>query len=125
MKEVNEQWITDQCNDIEAVMRTAKEQAGVRPKRSIAEQIFNLRLLIEKHLQHQCVLYHNFIDFKKAFNHVWHEGLWQVMKNFDTNMIVVIKALHEDIRLSSPIFVNIYLENIMQETLHTFISIGG
>eukprot|EP00745_Piridium_sociabile_P015091 TRINITY_DN22265_c0_g1_i1.p3 TRINITY_DN22265_c0_g1~~TRINITY_DN22265_c0_g1_i1.p3 ORF type:complete len:106 (-),score=22.03 TRINITY_DN22265_c0_g1_i1:311-628(-) len=76
----------------------AEEQAGFRPKRSTTEQIFNIRLLIEKHLQHQHDLYHNFIDFKKAFDRVWHEGLWQVLKNFnfDTNLIEVIKALYAD-----------------------------
>ena len=32
----------------------------------IAEEIFNLRILCEKYLQHQQNLYHVFIDFKKA-----------------------------------------------------------
>ena len=35
-------------------------------------------------LQHQRDLFHNFIDFKKAFDRVWHEGLWQVLRNFST-----------------------------------------
>ena len=48
----------------------AEEQAGFRPKRSTTEQIFNIRLLIENHLQHQRDLYHNFIDLKKAFDRV-------------------------------------------------------
>lgn len=61
----------------------SEEQAGFRPKRSTTEQIFNLRLLIEKHLQHQHDLYHNFIDFKKAFDRVWHEGLWQVLRHYN------------------------------------------
>ena len=55
----------------------AEEQAGFRQKRSLVEQIFNLRILIEKHLQHQKNLFHNFINFKKAFDRVWHDGLWQ------------------------------------------------
>ena len=36
------------------------------------EQIFNLRIFCEKYLQHQQDLYHVFIDFKKAFDRVWH-----------------------------------------------------
>ena len=46
----------------------ADEQAGFRAGRSTTEQIFNLRILCEKYLQHQQNLYHVFIDFKKAFD---------------------------------------------------------
>ena len=53
----------------------AEEQAGSRAGRSIAEQIFNLRILSEKYLQHQQNVYHVFIDFKKAFDGVWHAAL--------------------------------------------------
>ena len=42
----------------------AEEQAGFRAGRSTTEQIFNLRILCEKYLQHQQNLYHVFIDFK-------------------------------------------------------------
>ena len=54
----------------------AEEQAGFTPGWSSAEQIFNSRVITEKHLQHQ----RNFIDFKKAFDKVWHASLWQVVK---------------------------------------------
>ena len=50
----------------------AEEQAGFRAGRSTTEQIFNLRILCEKYLQHQQNLCHVFIDFKKAFDRVWH-----------------------------------------------------
>ena len=36
-----------------------------RSQRSITEQIFNLRLLVEKHLEHQKELFHNFINLRK------------------------------------------------------------
>ena len=42
----------------------AEEQAGFRAGRSTTEQIFNLRFLCEKYLQHQQNLYHVFIDFQ-------------------------------------------------------------
>ena len=51
------------------------EKAGFRAGRSTTEQIFNLRILCEKYLQHQQDLYHVFIDFKKAFDRVWHAAL--------------------------------------------------
>ena len=44
----------------------AEEQAVFRAGRSGTEQIFNLRILCEKYLQHQQNLYHVFIDFKKS-----------------------------------------------------------
>ena len=37
---------------------------------------------MEKHLQQQTNLFHNFIDFKKAFDKDWHAGLWKVPRNF-------------------------------------------
>ena len=43
----------------------AKEQAGFRAGRSTTEQIFNLRILCEKYLQHQQDLYHVFIDLRR------------------------------------------------------------
>ena len=60
----------------------AEEQAGFRHGISTIEQIFNLRILCEKHPQHQRNIYHVFIDFKKAFDRVWPEALWAAMKKF-------------------------------------------
>ena len=45
-----------------------EEQAGFRAGRSTTEQIFSLRILCEKYLQHQQSLFHVFVDFKKAFD---------------------------------------------------------
>ena len=67
----------------------AEEQAGFRAGRSTTEQIFNLRILREKYLQHQQNLYHVFLDFKKDIDRVWHAALWATMKkhNISTNRI--------------------------------------
>ena len=48
----------------------AEEQAGLRAGRNITQQIFNIRLVCEKYLQHQRDPYRVFIDFKKAFERV-------------------------------------------------------
>ena len=53
-----------------------EEQAGFRAGRSTTEQIFNLRILYEKYLQRQQILYSIFVDFKKAFGRVWHTFCW-------------------------------------------------
>ena len=131
----------------------AEEQAGFRRGRSTIEQIFNLRILCEKHLQHQRNIYHVFIDFKKAFDRVWHEALWATMKKFNISgkLFETIQSLYENAMsavlvqgntgewfhtsvgvrqryLLSPTLFNIFLEDIMTHALDNFngtISIGG
>ena len=49
----------------------AEEQAGFRAGRSTTEQIFNLRILCEKYLQHQQDLYHVYIDIKGSGRVLW------------------------------------------------------
>ena len=52
--------LTPQAEDI-----LADEQAGFRKDRSTTEQILNCRILMEKHMDHQRQVYHNFIDSRK------------------------------------------------------------
>ena len=72
---------------------SGRTEAGVRPNRSTPEHIFNV--LIEKHVDHHQDLYHNFIDFKKAFDRVWYKGLWQVMRryNIDEGLVTLLESL--------------------------------
>ena len=73
----------------------AEEQAGFRPGRSTAEQIFNPRILCERYLQHQQDLFHVFADFKKAFDRVWRAAVWSTMKLYkiNVNLIKVTESL--------------------------------
>ena len=71
----------------------AEEQAGFRAGRSTTEQIFNLQILCEKYLQHQQDLYHVLIDFKKAFDGLWHAALRAIMKKYQP--YPVIKNLYD------------------------------
>ena len=82
----------------------AEQQAGFRAERSTTEQIFNLRILCEKYLQHQQDLYHIFIDFKKAFDRVWHAALWATMKqyNISADLIRDIKNLYDKATSAAP-----------------------
>ena len=94
----------------------AEEQAGFRAGRSTTEQIFNLRILCDKSLQHQQDLYHVFIDFKKAFDRVWHAALWATMKkNISTNLIQVIKNLYN--KATTAVLFNSSIENYWQISL--------
>ena len=137
----------------QAEMIIAEEQAGFREKRSTMEQIFNLRVLAEKCLDHQKELYHVFIDFKKAFDRVWHDALWATMKkyNISPKLIELTQQLYENATsavfyngsigdwfrttvgvrqgcLLSPTLFNIFLERIMTDALDDYtgtISIAG
>ena len=60
----------------------AEEQARFIAGRSTTEQIFNLRILCEKYLQHQQD-YDVFQDSKKAFDRVLHAALWATMKKYN------------------------------------------
>ena len=131
----------------------AEEQAGFRSKRSTTEQIFNLRVLCEKYSQHQQDIYHVFIDFKKAFDRVWHDALWATMRkyNMGQRLIQTIQELYAKATsavlvqgtvgkwfhtsvgvrqgcLLSPTLFNIFLERIMTDALEDHngtVSIGG
>ena len=130
-----------------------EEQAGFRVGMSTTEQIFNLRILCEKYLQHQQNLYHVFVDLKKAFDRVWHAALWATMRlyNINDNLIRTIECLYnkassavyhdnnigERLRtttwvlqgyLLSPTLFNIFLERIMADALEDHegtVSLGG
>ena len=61
---------------------TAKElineaQAVFTEGRGTVEQISSIRLIKEKYIEHQKYVCHNYIDFKKAFDRVWHKELWK------------------------------------------------
>ena len=120
---------------------------------SAKEQIFNLRILCEKHLQHQQDLHHVVIDLKKTFDRVWYVDLCATMKkyNISANLIRVIKHLYEKDTVAvllngnigdwfrttvgvqqgcllSSAFFNVYLERMMTDALEDHegtVSIGG
>jgi len=119
----------------------AEEQAGFRANRGTIEQIFSLRLIAEKYLElRDRDLYHIFIDFKKAFDRVWHEGLWKIMNHFgiQPKLIQLIENLYKNTEsaviverertewfkqtvgvrqgcILSPKLFNLFLEYIMRE----------
>lgn len=61
--------------------------------------VFNCRILIEKDLKLQKDVFHNFAEFNIAFVHVWHDGLWQIFREFsvDNGIFQVIQALFKDV----------------------------
>ena len=57
-------------------------------------------MLSEKFRTDQKPLFHNFIDFKKAFDRVWQEGMCAIMRMFNISKGIVnaIEALYESSR---------------------------
>ena len=108
---------------------------------------------MEKLLQHQRDLFHNCLDSKKVFDRVWQAGLWQVLRglNIDEGLVQAIQALYDNsssaVLLNSQVgeffkttvgvrqgcllslaLFNLFIEKIVQKTLHdyhTSIFIGG
>ena len=71
--------------------RQASEQEGAPQSRSLTYAFYVRNIFSTKQ-----DLYHVFIDFKKAFDRIWHAALWATMKkyNISTNLIQVIKNLY-------------------------------
>ena len=72
----------------------SESQPGFRPGRSTTEQITIVKLLVEKARNTRRILYQN-IDFRKAFDRVWHEALWHSMEkaNIGTGMTELLRKL--------------------------------
>eukprot|EP00794_Sanderia_malayensis_P006629 gene6629-biopygen5401 len=47
-------------------------------------------------LKNSMIVYNNFIDYKKAFDRVWHEALWAVLQKYgiDSNIMTCLKNLY-------------------------------
>ena len=110
-------WSIPKRLKLQAEKIIAEEQAGFKAGRSTTEQIFNLRILCEKYLQHQQDLYHVFIDFKKAFYRVWDAALWATMTKYtiSINLIRVIKSLYD--KATSAILFNGSIEDWFRTTV--------
>ena len=96
-------------NQGEQIRREAK-QTGFTSKKSTTEpkvaqgrslKVIRLEVIGGKHLEHQKELFHNFIDFQKAFDRVsatMVSELWQVLKELNTGNRLngVIRLLYDE-----------------------------
>jgi len=117
-----------------------ESQNGFRSGRGTRDSIFNMRMLIERVLEKQRVLYLSFIDYSKAFDRVQHEKLIECHQKVGvvewnlrliTNLyweqraqIRIEGTLTEEISVNrgarqgcvvSPVLFNVYAENIFNE----------
>ena len=91
----------------------AEEEARFRARRSTTEQIFNVRMITKNICFTNKI--HNFI--KKVYDHIWHEGLWPVMRNYNFNkdLIQVIQALYAN--SNSAVLLNNQLGELFRTTV--------
>ena len=72
-------------------------QAGFRPQRSCSDQIFTLRILIEKAVDRQINTIINFIYFEKAFDSLHRLSLWKILRQYGIpgKFVRLIEELYE------------------------------
>ena len=114
-------------------------QAGFRKGRGIRDQIANICWNIEETRKFQKNIYFHFIDYAKAFDCVYHNKLWKILKEMQildhltcllrnlyagqqatvrtrhgtTDWFEIVKGVHQGCILSPCLF-NLYAEYIMQ-----------
>lgn len=74
------------------------EQAGFRKGYSTIDHIHTLELLIEKYQEKRTPLYLAFVDYKKAFDSISHNFIWETLtsQNVENEYIQVIKSLYNN-----------------------------
>ncbi len=75
-------------------------QAGFRPGYSTLDHIFLLKSIIDMFLWKKRRLFCLFVDYQKAFDLVWREGLWYklVKQNVNGKILRVIKNMYNNIK---------------------------
>ena len=72
-------------------------QAGFRKGRGMRDQIANIRWIMEKATEFQKSIYFCFIDYAKAFDCLYHNKLWKIMKEMgirDHHLICLLRNLY-------------------------------
>jgi hypothetical protein len=79
----------------------SKSQIGFKKNARTADHIFVLKTLINKYVKNKGKLYACFVDFQKAFDTVWHNGmLFKIQKmGVGGYFYKIIKAMYKDINL--------------------------
>ena len=76
-----------------------ESQCGFRHGRGCADQLFSLRMLMEKAREYHQPIYACFIDLKKAYDSVHRESLWRILQHsycLPPKLLSIVRALHED-----------------------------
>ena len=79
----------------------AKGKAGFRPKHSIIDHCITLRHIIEKFWEKKEEVFCCFVDFRKAFDSVPRDKLWQRMEELGVpkHLRAVVHRLYEEVKV--------------------------
>ncbi len=61
--------------------RVGDEQGGFRKGRGSVDQIFIVKILVEKYLEKDRKLFAGFVDLEKAYDRVNRNGLWDTLES--------------------------------------------
>ena len=90
-------------------------QIGFEEKCRTTDHLLTLKALINKHVHDTSKkkVHAAFIDFRKAFDTVWHCGLFQKLQNYgiDGNFLNTIKCIYD--RTECAVKINIILRNLI------------
>ena len=88
--------ITRLSDGIETTLR--ENQCGFRKNRSCTDQLFSLRVIMERALEYNLPLCINFIDFKAAFDSVNRDYIWSALEHYGLpeKYINIFKAFYSN-----------------------------
>ena len=69
-------------------------QAGFRKGRGTRDQIVNIPWIIEKARELQKNIYFCFIDYPKAFDYVYHNKLWKILKEIPNHLTCLLRNVY-------------------------------
>ena len=79
-------------------LQLRESQCGFRKGRGCADQLFSLRVMMEKAREYHRPLYMCFIDLRKAYDSVDRAALWELLQrtySLPQKLIAIIRAFHE------------------------------
>ena len=90
-------------------------QAAFRKGRGTRDQIANIRCIIEKAREFQKNMYFCFIDYANAYDHVYHNKMWKILKEtgIADQLTYLLRSLSDteiSITIESPVGQSLFAE---------------